>query len=102
MPLSSDAASGDAQPSLVLAEEVIRRALLVADTIEDAPEKAEALLGIAGAQTRLGALEAARVTLHRALQAALAIKGSEPCETPHPVIRIAQAQAEAGDRDSAH
>ncbi|WP_435009064.1 sigma-70 family RNA polymerase sigma factor [Tundrisphaera lichenicola] len=90
-------------PSLPpFAGQAIRRAIDAARTIESPPEKAEALLRIGQAQTRLGDPRAARETLREAIRAADSGKPTDNWTIPHPLIRIAEAQAQAGDRDAAH
>ena len=71
-------------------------------SIEDSAERAEHLLSLGIARTRQGRLPEAQAILNEAVNAAANIPKNSHRIIPHPIIRIAEAQAEAGDREAAH
>jgi len=75
----------------------VDRVVKTAEGMADPAERAEALLRLGTAEIRRGEREAARETLRRAAEAADAIKPADRFVSPHPLMRIAKAQAQAGD-----
>ncbi len=71
-------------------------------TIEDPAERAEHLLSLGIARTRQGSLPEAKAILNEAVSAAAKIPEDSRYISPHPIIRIAEAQAKAGDHEAAH
>ncbi len=76
-------------------------AFRAARAMKDPSDRAEALLTLAWAQVDQSPL-AARKTLLEARAAAEAIPSNSARIHPYPIVRIAEAQAAAGDRDAAH
>jgi RNA polymerase sigma factor (sigma-70 family) len=95
----------DAKPAPTLnalLDDEIRNAGLDADAIADPPRRAEALLQVARAEIHRGDLRSARATLKRAIRAVGEGRPEMNWVHPHPIIRIAEAQAQAEDRVAAH
>ena len=83
-------------------EEAFRQALLAAEAIADPTDQTEKLIWIARSQSRLGDRAGARATLAKAMAV---IGGAAPglnWVEPHPILRVATAQALNGDRVEAH
>ena len=78
------------------------KALVVVRAEDDPIERTEQLLRLGMARTRQGKRDEARAILGEALRAAEAIQPNANYAIPHPIIRIAHAQAESGDRIAAH
>lgn len=76
-------------------------AFRAARAMKDPSDRAEALLTLAWAQVDQSPL-AARKTLLEARAAAEAIPSNSARIHPYPIVRIAEAQAAAGDREAAH
>jgi RNA polymerase sigma factor (sigma-70 family) len=82
-------------------DDAARQALAVARSLPDLAERAEALLKLGRAAARRGEVATAKMTLLLAVQAADSIPPNTPYTFPHPIIRIAEAQAELGEDETA-
>ena len=71
-------------------------------SIEDPAERTEKILYWANSRISRGSLEEARSILSEALVSVAKIPKDSQYVFPHPIIRIAEAQAKVGDRDAAH
>jgi hypothetical protein len=85
-----------------LLQRAFEQAFLVVRSIEDPVERTEQLSRLGMAQTWHGQRDEARATLREALRAATTLKPDANYPIPHPIIRIAQAQAATGDPIAAH
>jgi hypothetical protein len=95
------AAPADSAALLLTPGDAARHALAVARSLPEPAERAEALLRLGRAATRRGEAAAAKTTLRLAVQAALSIPANARYTFPHPIIRIAAAQAELGNEEAA-
>ena len=83
------------------ADAIVDQALEIAMGLDDPTDRAESLLSIGVAQARRGETAEALETLRHAREAAEQIPREAPHPEPHPIIRVATAQAEAGDQEAA-
>ncbi|WP_169977709.1 sigma-70 family RNA polymerase sigma factor [Tautonia rosea] len=100
LPSSAPNPSIRQQPALS-PEAIDQRAEEIVEAIDDPERRAETLLRLGLARVQRGQTDAALDALLLARDAAEEIPEATRTTNPHPIIRIASAQALAGDRDAA-